>query len=80
MIYSMSVAITPYFSSINFIISSKSPNSHFYRWIGNDKTGGGHYMNIEDLKLVLQNAPHFDFIIQRVEGNGVGIHPSPCDQ
>lgn len=33
------------------------------RWIGNDKTGGGHYMNIEDLKLVLQNAPHFDFIM-----------------
>lgn len=35
----------------------------FPRWIGNDKTGGGHYMNIEDLKLVLQNAPHFDFIM-----------------
>ena len=33
------------------------------RWIGNDKTGGGHYMNIEDLKSVLQNAPHFDFIM-----------------
>lgn len=33
------------------------------RWIGNDKTGGAHYMNIEDLKSVLQNAPHFDFIM-----------------
>ena len=29
------------------------------RWIGNDKTGGGHYMNIEDLKLVFTERSSF---------------------
>lgn len=33
------------------------------RWIGNDKTGGANYMNIEDLVSVLQKGPHFDFIM-----------------
>ena len=33
------------------------------RWIGQDTGNGTHYMNISDLVSILDEAPHFDFIL-----------------
>lgn len=33
------------------------------RWIGQDNGQGSHYMNISDLVSILDEAPHFDFIL-----------------
>jgi hypothetical protein len=38
----------------------KKPSS---RWIGQDVTGGTHYMNITDMVSVFKNTPHLEFIL-----------------
>lgn len=49
-----------YWSHADGWIPNPLPTS---RWIGQDTGDGTHYMNIEDFVSILQQAPHFDFIM-----------------